>query len=81
MDILEHPALKDVIILQTVLDELRHRSLPLYNRVRALTGDPKRHFYVYSNEYARYVAYLLCCRGLLVAECKTSNIGKLMLKS
>ncbi|CAI2166056.1 14609_t:CDS:10 [Funneliformis geosporum] len=32
IDILAHPALKDIIILQTVYEELRHLSLPIYNR-------------------------------------------------
>ncbi|TPX37107.1 hypothetical protein SmJEL517_g00903 [Synchytrium microbalum] len=53
MDVLEHPAFSDVIILQTVLDELRHRSLPVYTRVRALVADQARRFYVFSNEHAR----------------------------
>lgn len=53
MDIIEHKkAFYDVIVLQTVLEEVRNQSVPLYNRLRALTagGDGKR-FYVFHNEF------------------------------
>lgn len=41
----------DVIILQTVLEELRNRSLPLFNRLVALTKSEDKHFYVFFNEF------------------------------
>ena len=41
----------DVIILQTVLEELRNRSLPLYNRVIGLTKSQDKHFYVFFNDF------------------------------
>ncbi len=41
----------DVIILQTVLEELRNRSLPLYNRLVALTKSEDKRFYVFFNEF------------------------------
>lgn len=41
----------DVIILQTVLEELRNRSLPLYNRLIGLTRSEDKHFYVFFNEF------------------------------
>ncbi|KAL2043485.1 hypothetical protein N7G274_003792 [Stereocaulon virgatum] len=41
----------DVIILQTVLEELRNRSLPLYNRVIGLTKSEDKHFYVFFNDF------------------------------
>jgi len=41
----------DVIILQTVLEELRNRSLPLYNRIIALTRSEDKHFYVFFNDF------------------------------
>lgn len=57
MDAVEHrAAFHDVVVLQTVLEELRHRSLPLYGRLRALAaagaGGAKR-FYVFHNEFRR----------------------------
>lgn len=41
----------DVIILQTVLEELRNRSLPLYNRLMALTKSAEKRFYIFFNEF------------------------------
>ncbi|KAI9779377.1 MAG: exosome catalytic subunit dis3 [Candelina submexicana] len=41
----------DVIVLQTVLEELRNRSLPLYNRLIALTKSEDKRFYVFFNEF------------------------------
>lgn len=48
----EKPAFTDIILCQTVMEEVRHRSLPIYNRIRALVqnNDPKR-FYVFHNEF------------------------------
>ena len=44
-------AFYDVIILQTVLEELRNRSLPLYNRLIGLTKSEEKRFYVFFNEF------------------------------
>lgn len=52
MDLFEQTSgFYDVIILQTVLEELRNRSLPLYNRLVALTKSEDKHFYVFFNEF------------------------------
>ena len=52
MDLFEQRSgFHDVIILQTVLEELRNRSLPLYNRVIALTKSEDKHFYVFFNDF------------------------------
>lgn len=63
MDLLESslgsassPSLTNVIILQTVLDEVRHRSLPLYNRLFALLREPERHWWIYWNDFSRHTA-------------------------
>ncbi|KAJ3036866.1 exosome catalytic subunit dis3 [Rhizophlyctis rosea] len=53
IDVIEHAAFVNVIVLQTVLEELRHRSTPVYNRVRALISEPSRSFHVFSNEHNR----------------------------
>lgn len=51
MDLLEHAAFgADIIILQTVLDEVKHRSLPLFNRLRALIGEEDRRVWLFYNE-------------------------------
>lgn len=41
----------DVIVLQTVLEELRNRSLPLYNRLVGLTKSEDKRFYVFFNDF------------------------------
>lgn len=52
MDLFEQKSgFQDVIILQTVLEELRNRSLPLYNRLIGLTKSEDKHFYVFFNDF------------------------------
>lgn len=54
MDVIEHKsAFYDVIVLQTVLEELRNRSLPLYNRLRSLVSSDDKRFYVFHNEFRK----------------------------
>jgi exosome complex exonuclease DIS3/RRP44 len=50
MDVFED-AFHDVIVLQTVLEELKARSLPLYNRLMALTKSEEKRFYLFFNEF------------------------------
>lgn len=61
------PSFINVIILQTVLDEVRHRSLPLYNRLMDIVKDSEhaarmgrsgnvkesRSWWVYYNDFSR----------------------------
>lgn len=42
----------NLIIAQTVLDEVKHRSTQVYNRIRALVSHSQSTHYVYSNEYS-----------------------------
>ena len=52
IDLFEHSSgFYDVIILQTVLEELRNRSLPLYNRIIALSKSEDKHFYLFFNDF------------------------------
>ena len=52
MDLFEQSSsFYDVIILQTVLEELRNRSLPLYNRLLGLTKSEDKRFYVFFNDF------------------------------
>ena len=52
MDLFEESKyFQDVIILQTVLEELKNRSLPLYNRLMALTRSEEKRFYLFFNEF------------------------------
>ncbi|KAH9967857.1 RNB-domain-containing protein [Russula dissimulans] len=40
-----------IILLQTVLEEVRHRSLPLYNRLKALMKSDERPTWMFYNEF------------------------------
>ncbi|XP_059142124.1 exosome complex exonuclease RRP44-like [Physella acuta] len=51
IDILEDPSVKNVIILQTVLDEIRHRSAPVYKRVKDIISNSQKCFYTFCNEF------------------------------
>jgi exosome complex exonuclease DIS3/RRP44 len=52
MDVFEDPNnFHDVIVLQTILEELKARSLPLYNRLMALTKSEEKRFYLFFNEF------------------------------
>ena len=53
MDVLESSVFTNVVVPQTVADEARNRSLPLYNRLRAILGDPDRHFWLFYNDFHR----------------------------
>ena len=54
MDLFEQTsAFYDVVILQTVLEELKNRSLPLYNRLMALTKSEDKRFYLFFNEFRK----------------------------
>ena len=50
---MEHPAIKDVIVLQTVKEEVRHLSLPVYNRLNTILADKNKRFYMFANEHQR----------------------------
>ncbi|KAH7908909.1 hypothetical protein BJ138DRAFT_1156546 [Hygrophoropsis aurantiaca] len=52
MDLIESPLFTPpIILLQTVLEEVRHRSLPLYNRLKALVTAEDKAVWVFYNEY------------------------------
>uniref|UniRef100_S4S040 Uncharacterized protein n=1 Tax=Petromyzon marinus TaxID=7757 RepID=S4S040_PETMA len=53
IDLLEDPCLLNVVILQTVLQEIRHRSAPVYKRLRDIISTPQKHFYAFTNEHHR----------------------------
>lgn len=45
-----------VIILQTVMEEVRHRSLPLFNRLKALTKTDGKTTWIFYNEFSSWVS-------------------------
>ncbi|ODV69845.1 RNB-domain-containing protein [Hyphopichia burtonii NRRL Y-1933] len=53
IDLLENPdCFYDVIIPQTVLDEVKNRSFPIYQRIRALVKADQKRFVVFHNEFS-----------------------------
>lgn len=54
MDILDEDIIGNVIILNTVLQEVKHRSMPIYKRLLSVIENPSRHFYVFANDYHKY---------------------------
>ncbi|KAL5022343.1 hypothetical protein ScPMuIL_001498 [Solemya velum] len=53
IDVLDDPAIQNVIVLQTVLEEVRHRSIPGYKRLKDMLSNADKHFYTFSNEFNR----------------------------
>ncbi|KAA0201851.1 hypothetical protein HAZT_HAZT003167 [Hyalella azteca] len=51
IDFLSHESIRNIVIPQTVLHEVRHRSLPVYKRLRDVIDLPSKNFYVFSNEH------------------------------
>ena len=52
MDLFEaEHAFHDVIVLQTVLEEVKNRSLPLYHRLVGLSKNEDKRFYIFFNEF------------------------------
>ncbi|KAL0396120.1 UNVERIFIED_CONTAM: Exosome complex exonuclease RRP44A, partial [Sesamum calycinum] len=54
IDLLENPAIDDVVVLSVVLEEVKNKNLSVYNRLRALCSNSQRRFFVFSNEYHKY---------------------------
>ena len=53
IDLLESEGLDHVIVLTTVLEEVRHRSSPIFKRLKDIIANPKRNFYVFVNEHRK----------------------------
>ncbi|XP_055847363.1 exosome complex exonuclease RRP44 [Episyrphus balteatus] len=51
IDVLEEDAVCNVIVLTTVLQEVKHRSSSVYNRFRDIFNHAARNFYVFVNEH------------------------------
>ena len=50
IDLLEHPNVTNIVLLTTVLDEVKHRSAALYTRAREMVKNPDKHVHVFANE-------------------------------
>ncbi|CAN1787742.1 Exosome complex exonuclease RRP44 homolog A [Linum perenne] len=53
IDLLENPAIDDVVVLSIVLQEVKNKNTAVYNRIRALCSNPARRYFVFSNEFHR----------------------------
>ncbi|XP_015889583.2 exosome complex exonuclease RRP44 homolog A [Ziziphus jujuba] len=51
IDLLENPAIDDVVLLSIVLEEVKNKNLSVYNRVRSICSNSLRKFFVFSNEH------------------------------
>lgn len=51
IDVFEEDAIKDVIVLYTVMDEVKHKSSSVYKRFRDIVMNPRRRFYTFVNEH------------------------------
>ncbi|CAO2834115.1 unnamed protein product [Amaranthus hypochondriacus] len=51
IDLLENPAINEVVVLSVVLDEVKNKNLSVYNRLRTLCSNSQRKFFVFSNEH------------------------------
>lgn len=60
IDVLEYncPATATIVVVQTVLQELKHLNLSVYRRVLALIKDQSRNFIFYPNEISSETAVL-----------------------
>ncbi|KAJ7785712.1 hypothetical protein B0H16DRAFT_2528 [Mycena metata] len=59
MDLMESALFKPpIILLQTVMEEVRHRSIPLYNRLKALVRMDDKRVWVFYNEYRSETAII-----------------------
>lgn len=53
IDLLEHPAVTNLILLQTVLDEVKNRNSATYSRARGIIQQSDKHAYAFTNEHHR----------------------------
>lgn len=51
MDVLGDEAVTNVIVLQVVLQEVKHQNLSVYKRLRDAISNPAKRFYVFANEH------------------------------
>ena len=53
-----------IILLQTVIEEVRHRSLPLFNRLKTIIKAEEKRIWVFYNEYRSYVHAFIFLKNL-----------------
>lgn len=53
IDAIEDPYLENIVIPQTVLDEVKHRSSTVFKRLKEVISDKRRKIYVFVNEHLK----------------------------
>lgn len=53
MDVLSHSLVTDIVVPSTVIEEVRSNASHLATRLRGLTNEPSKRFYVFANEHHR----------------------------
>ncbi|GIL78962.1 hypothetical protein Vretifemale_8329 [Volvox reticuliferus] len=53
LDFLEHAAVTDVVVCTTVLEEVQHKNMSAYQRLRSACAAPAKRFFVFANEHHR----------------------------
>lgn len=64
-----------MIILHTVLKEVKHRSLPVYKKLNSILENPSRYFYVFINDHHKDT-YLDQIDGELINDYNDRSIRK-----
>lgn len=54
-DVISKPKLFNIILLQTVLNEVKEKNIKLFNKLRNVMKEQKERFYTFYNEYSEYV--------------------------
>lgn len=55
IDVFEEDVLCNIIILHTVLNEVKHKSSAVYKKLRNIISDQSRNVYTFVNEHHKYV--------------------------
>lgn len=51
LDILEHPSVKNLVFISTILNQVKEKSLASYARIRNIVSQVNKNCYVFSNEF------------------------------
>lgn len=56
IDVFEEDDLCNIVILHTVLNEVKHKNAAIYKKLRNIIGNPARNIYTFVNEHHKWVA-------------------------
>lgn len=61
IDVFEEDDLCNIIILHTVLNEVKHKNSAIYKKLRNIIGNPARNAYTFVNEHHKYGFFFIYC--------------------